>query len=99
MSHSDVNVILEDIPKGKVYLQKCFPSKLEPQNHFQSIALMFIKFVLNTSNCGRVHLVATEGGQAIARPATSAQRAIGHIGRVWKSQSQKKSINAGPIWS
>ena len=51
--------ILKDIAKGKVYLQKGFPSKLGPQNHFQSIALMFIKFVLNTSNCGRVHLAGS----------------------------------------
>ena len=64
--------ILEDLRNGKVYLQKCFPSKLGPQNHFQSIALMFIKFVLNTSNCGRVHLFGLPRmhqmghGQAIA---------------------------------
>ena len=39
-----------NIVKGKVHFQKCFPSKLVPQNHFQSIALMFIKFVLNNTS-------------------------------------------------
>ena len=38
-------MMIENIPKRKVHLPKCILSKLVPQNHFQSIALMFIKFV------------------------------------------------------